>query len=506
MLKALAHVLVGLGLPAAAVGVRPLVVELPLQPGETGRFALTLMPAGQPERVRLRLYQPVQMRTGDLVYQEADPVRFAPAAWVRLDAAEVEVPATQELRVEGQVAVPFGTQGSHTVIVMVEPQVQAGPGSVGIQVRYAVRLHIRVSGLERPARVEVQEFALEQADGRAQVRAAIHNPSLVDLPVRAEVTIRDDARRLVARVPLMTQAGRRSGQAQTRVYPGSTVDFTAPLTQALVAGRYELQLFVQYGERHQTTLRQELVLQEPLVPSGRPAAGDVLVVEPTELVVAASPGGLAIRTLQLANVGGEPLQVYAFARQGLDEGSRSIWPYLQLRGQLPARLGPGERARLQLTFQSERGQADGGYYGTLVLRAWPAGADPALLPPVAEQRVALGLVVGDPGPPQASVAGVNYRPPATAEDEARLVVHLANPGAIHLVPGGRIRLEQASGQAVGQWPLRLAQDGPWVVPGQQADLVAGVPPLSPGAYRAVVRIEVGGRVLVEQTYPLRVDE
>ncbi len=489
---------------AGAVGVRPLVIDLSLGPGETGQFALTLTPSGGSERVRVRLYQPVQLITGDLTYQLADPSAFPAAGWVEVNPSELDVPSDREVTVNGRVNVPFGARGSHTVVLMVEPEVRAGPGAIGIQIRYAVRLNIRVSGASQPPRVDIEDLRFESAGDRPVVRVRVKNPTASDFVVQGEATVRDSNRRLVERIPLLTEVARRAGLSETRIYPGSVLELTGSLTASLAPGQYELRAFVRYADRGQATAAKELSIQQALAP-GLPGPGDVaLRVEPASLVFRLPPGGLANQTLQVTNLTGRPVQVLAYARDVAPNYSRSVWPLLRLRTALPLRLGPGEQARLPLTAQSSRDQVAGGYYGTLILRSWPQDADPRSAPALGESATLVTVIVGEPPAPSVSAGELTYRAPQEAGDDGLLMISLQNAGAIHVEPRGRLRLETEAGQALGDFLATPEGGQSWLFPGQSVFLVARVSPLPPGNYRLRVRVESGGRLIFDETRALSV--
>ena len=59
-----------------AFGVRPLVIDIDCRPGDTRDFEIILNPGNTEETVQLSLYQPVQMLSGNLAYQEPVPETF----------------------------------------------------------------------------------------------------------------------------------------------------------------------------------------------------------------------------------------------------------------------------------------------------------------------------------------------------------------------------------------------------------------------------------------------
>ncbi|MFY9436277.1 MAG: hypothetical protein WAQ42_05145 [Limnochordia bacterium] len=65
-------------------GVRPLILDLDLTPGDRTEFEITLTPGTTEEIVDLTLYQPIQLLDGSLNYLPADPAGFPAANWITL--------------------------------------------------------------------------------------------------------------------------------------------------------------------------------------------------------------------------------------------------------------------------------------------------------------------------------------------------------------------------------------------------------------------------------------
>ena len=65
------------------------------------------------------------------------------------------------------------------------------------------------------------------------IRALVANPSAWDYLVSGEVTVRDSERRLVERIQLNSEAGARANLTETRIYPGSEVEYTGTVTKRL---------------------------------------------------------------------------------------------------------------------------------------------------------------------------------------------------------------------------------------------------------------------------------
>ena len=101
-------------LDAWAFEFGPLVIDLDERPGDTQDFEIILNPGSSEETVLLSLYQPVQLLSGSLAYQEPDPDTFPSVNWVKLDKSEAKVYPGEDTVISGTVKVPFDAGGSHT--------------------------------------------------------------------------------------------------------------------------------------------------------------------------------------------------------------------------------------------------------------------------------------------------------------------------------------------------------------------------------------------------------
>lgn len=512
-----------LALPAGAVGVRPLVIDLEVRAGETAPFELILSPSGQRERVQVRLFQPVQLPTGDLTYTEADPALFPASAWVKLEEDEVEVPAAQEVRVAGRVDVPFGVSGSHTVVLMVEPVVESQGGGVTIQVRYAVRLNIRVPGVGAQARADVAQVQLvADAEGRPWVQASVLNPSPVDYLAEVQATVRDANRRLIERLSLQTESGRRSGTSASRIYPQSRLDFGGRVTSPLLPGTYELQVFARYAEGRQAVARTQVVVREGQfeLPDGRL----LIQIDETHLELTAKPGTLTSTGFTVVNRTQEPVVVGAAPLQA---GGRAeqVWPLLRLRTPFPFTLRPGQSRRVTLSLQTARDQAEQGYYGTLLLQAVPESELDQPRAEPQEIRLPVAVILGEVAAPALELGAAQYLPTeqagpvngaeggpdggAPSGEGSTVYVAVHNAGKRHVeLEGSTLSIEDAGGEAVASGlSLALPAEPPWILPGAWAQLEAeGVPDLAPGRYTLHVTLRSAAETLLDQTMELVVGE
>jgi hypothetical protein len=163
-----------------AVGLRPLVIDMDLEPGTVEDFAIILSPEETKTVINVSLYQPVQLLDGGLFFEEGDPLQNPAIGWVELDKEKLFLIPGEEEKITGRVRVPFDARGSYMVTIMVEPERQQS-SDIALHFRFAVRLRIRVErpGL-RPA-AEVKEFTLAAGEEKEPIlQALVKNVSAVD--------------------------------------------------------------------------------------------------------------------------------------------------------------------------------------------------------------------------------------------------------------------------------------------------------------------------------------
>jgi hypothetical protein len=89
-----------------AVGVRPLVINLNMDRGETQQFQLELTPEDTQQTTALNLYYSRQQQTGSLSYEEGNLEEHAVLNWLELPE-EVVVPPGEETTVDIEVTAPY---------------------------------------------------------------------------------------------------------------------------------------------------------------------------------------------------------------------------------------------------------------------------------------------------------------------------------------------------------------------------------------------------------------
>ena len=468
--------------PAEAVGVRPMSLDLEMHPGETKEFELTLVPSTAGEVVNLKLYQPVQLRTGGLTYQEADPDNFPPAGWVQLDNEQVVLPANESRKVRGTVSVPYNAGATHTVIIMVEPVVEGAETGVNFKVRYAVKLNINI---ERPGyrpEAELADFEFQTRDGEMPlINALFRNTSPLHYDVSAELTIRDEKRRLIERVDLRTPVAWQSGRSSTRIFPGAEVLFTAEVEKALFPGKYSLRLFFRYADGRQIIQSREILIEEGDFPE---RSLNPVELSPQEMDVSIRPGASSSMVVNLENRTDDVLSFRIKGREIEPEYSYSLYRALELnvRGSAEeVEIEPGSSKRLILTVSAPRETAAAGYYGYLDFLQIAEGG-------IVEQHPILlkAVVQGE----QEAVSRIELENLYYYLQEGfyTFVLEMKNTGNYHLSPEGEVIFRDKEGQVVAAVEFAGEEAGEELLPLMFGRLLSKELKIEPGEYIAELRL------------------
>lgn len=490
---ALLGIILLLSMSALAVGVRPLVIDLDLKPGETRNFELILSPSGSEETVNLRFYEPVQLLNGSLAYREPGHESFSAISWVTLDRQQVQVYPGEEVRVGGTVRVPFSAGGSHTIVIMVEQQVPPAQQGITLQIRYAVRLNIRVErpGLRQTA--DLVELSLIPGEQNEPIiRAVLENSSVWDYLVSGEVTIRDEEKRLVERVALTAPATAGSGTNQIRMYPGSQVEFLGPITKRLAPGEYNLRLFFRYGDHGQIVKSDTITIAEGQFAFPMADELGAFSIEPDAIELTARAGERKSQVLQFTSEIGESVLLSVEAQPIVHDYPYSLVDWVEFRTQgAPQFELPGRRtARLGLTIAVPRDVPDASYHGYVAVRAVSV-SDGELL---TERNIPVSVLVGTDHKYEADVR--SFHGEIVEGVETLLSLDIQNTGNALLTPQASVIITTLEGEFVDRALLLLPEGERGILPLMSQRLEGTVGVLEPGTYSAQITIQHAGQEIL----------
>lgn len=481
-----------------AVQVNPMVININTVPGNTESFELALTSGPTRETVAISIMHPVQHITGRLSYQEGNPEINPAINWVSLDRTNITLPANERTVINGTVNIPFNAGGTHTVILMVDQlDLMERPGSpVGFRIRYAVRLNINIDRPgQRPA-VDIFDFSLQPNEkGNPVISTHFKNISDLHFPAVADVTIRDENRRLIERVPVYSEATSLTRRDNFRVYPGSELIYQGEVTEPLFPGSYEIQLFFRYADGRQVIRRETLELGSEYL---REDSIRYLTVDPAKIALSLRPGASSTQVIQLDNRFSEPVYISSKQVEIRPEYRHSLFTSLDfdLRGEKEMLIPPRNTARQLLIFRVPRDLSAGGYYGLYEIEVYSMAGE--LLE---THWVDLTAVIGVDYDLSAEIVDLTH---SSGDQEDLFSLNVTNTGALHISPWARLQLLDEAGEIYANISLNLEGQDRFIP--EESGLLLGERRghITPGDYTASVVLGAGNQELAMQEFPLKI--
>lgn len=471
-----------------ASAVRPLVIQLDVNPGDREKFEFIISVEGNQDMVEMSVYHVLQNNSGSLSYEEEGNSPNSVRDWISLDRSAVLVPPGEEVTVTGMVKVPFGAGGTHTSAIMVEPQNAHVSEGITVRYRYAITLIINVQRPGLRPDLTIHTVGLEPDDQMAPAaKAVIQNTSPLMFPIAAEMTIRDKNRVLIERIELLTDASKESDYKSISIFPGVELWLNGPVTKPLFPGDYELRLFLRYADGKQKVHTQMVTVAE-----GDFAFDETtkyLTVNPDLLQAKLRPGGADSQILELTNNSNEALFVEIGGRDIEPKYERSIFENMQLelRGESVLEIAPRRSARVVMTIRAPREGVSGGYYGYISVATF--SKDDEFLN---TYDIPIYAIVGQEWEYKADVLSTLV----TTIDEERLIsVTVKNDSNVHITPTGACYLKDAEGKILRSIPLFLPEGVSDILPYYTGLLVADGLTIPAGEYTAEIRVFVNGQQL-----------
>lgn len=491
-IKALFGILIML-LPVAlvdALGVQPLIIEMKPKPGETIPFTINLIATEKTsEQVKIALYQPLQLPTGELSFREPDPAGFPEGQWVKLNRENALVMPDGKVDVSGTVKVPLNAKGSHNIIVMVEPATAQKMGSMELRVKYAARLNIEVDAPGLRPTAQVSDFEIEKGEnGEPVIKIKAANNSLLDYLTNVNVTIRDNrTKRLVERVELRPEIGWRYQNQEMRLMHGCTLHYYGSPREALLPGQYDLRLFYRFGNSGQILLSKKIDIKtgDFNYPAGKLRR---VKITPEEVVFSGKPGTSSTKGIRFENRSDKQVRIM-LQPQEID----TEYPYslikktsIEFKNDPEFLLEPGRMAVLIIGVKFPKDIEAQGYYG--LLKTTVLSTDPK---PIVIEQYMLNLEAVVPGKHQASAQLTDLSGDRDG-DKYLLSAVVKNYGNIKISPFAELVLKDKNNRLAAATKLMVEGNGtPSVIPTKLITLTGSVESLKPGLYKAELKFFEG---------------
>ncbi|RCW52333.1 hypothetical protein [Halanaerobium sp. ST460_2HS_T2] len=478
-----------LTLEAAAVGVRPMIFEFDLDPGEIKEFEFVLTPGEQRQNVELNLYTPTQNLTGGLNYNLGNPEINPVLNWISLESKEVIIPASQEQVVSGVIQVPYNASGSHTAIIMIEPldnQDNQNNSFFNFTVRYAVRININIDRPGQRPRAEIVNIYLEQnEEGIPEISALIKNTDSINFIASAEATLRDKNNRLIEKLDIISEIAARNNSLATRIYPSSEVIFKGELNQPLYPGDYNLQVHLRYGDNLQLIERKVITLKEELRRSG---PRRYISYEPEIISKNLRAGSPTTQVIEINNLYNEKIKVKINREEVVDNFDYSIFNTgeLQLRGGEELVINNRNSERLVFIYRSIRDAVAGGYYGKLKLDVY--SQEDKLLE---TRNINLEMLIGEGWKYNAEVERFNF---INDNGVQTFSLNLKNLSSIHINPAVLLVIKNDEEQIIKTINLSPSEEyDNKLLPEKTVSMMQRTTGIEPGNYQVEIIITDNGK-------------
>ncbi|MFW6301700.1 MAG: hypothetical protein ACOC1W_04165, partial [Bacillota bacterium] len=370
---------------------------------------------------------------------------------------------------------------------------------ITFKVRYAVRVNIHVDAPGLRETAELIDFDLEpgEEDAAPRVSSRIKNDSALMYDAAGEVTIRDETRQLIERVPIRSQHAAQAGREATTLYPGSEVIFSGEITEALAAGTYDLQLFLRYADGRQIIERKTVEIGDEFVDSENMKYFEV---DPVVISEELRRGGANTDTIEIRNRTGDPIGIDISPEEIESEYAHSLLNNfeLEIRGDQQFELDGRRSERPVTIIRAPREIEAGGYYDRIVVKAFDLETGDELQ----REVVDLEFLIGDDLEYSGEVLDLTAD---TIDDEVLLSATFANTGQVHFSPTARVYLSQDD-EIIHTKTLEMPDEDDRVLPEMDGSLRNYFTDIEPGNYEAEVTLQYQGEDISVSEFEIEIDE
>lgn len=227
---------------SAEFAISPMLIELKSEPGSRQDFTFQIH-GKQQGTARIFLSEMQQEPSGHMAFIEPNTEETNQkniTNWISLNNTRVIVKQGETVSINGSIEIPRRTTGSHEIAIMVEEEKEEASSGISLNVRYAIILALDINGRKTRIKTKYEKLIVEEQNGQRFVSAWFTNLSNRDSYLDATVLVRDEDRRLLAKVPLRTKSAWQREDTASRVFPGSRVKVYGLLSNNMPSGNYEL--------------------------------------------------------------------------------------------------------------------------------------------------------------------------------------------------------------------------------------------------------------------------
>ena len=483
-----------------AIGVQPMSYEFELKAGESTDFKLLLSPSDKKEKVKINIYKPIQDINGNISYQKEDNINFAQADWIKLQNNEVIVEKGKTTQVNGQIEVPFGTSGSHVIVLMIEPEKSEVYNGVALKVRYAVRIIVRVKGSSVRNEGELTELKLiKDEQSRQMFETKVENPSSLDYKAKVELIIRDENRRLIERFNLRTLAGHKNKKDLWRIYPDSQVKFVGWPQNFLQPGIYNVRAILNYADRGQDILTKKITVEKDNFKNPNINNNLYFNIKPDKITSKIKAGKRKSDVIEIVN--NHSSEIYF--KMNLNEiqhnyqNSLVEWIKLYNYNHL-TKLSPRQKERFIKIIEIPSGTKEAGYYAVLNVKAYSDKERKKLL---SEERKLLSCLVGSNFKKEVKIEKFSF-------NELALDLKLLNSGNIHFKPNIEFIIYNKEYKKLNKGKLKVKEKGfEYLLPEKSWRFKTELEQkLSPGEYTFEIEVFDNNISLLKKSFSININK
>jgi len=299
---------------SAEFAISPMMIELKSKPGTRQEFTFQIH-GKQEGTARIFLSKMQQESSGHMAFLDAENLLDNSdniSNWISLDDNRVSVKKGETVSVRGSIEIPRKTTGSHEIAIMVEEEKAESNTGISLNVRYAIILAIDISGRKTRIETKYEELMVEEQNGQRFVSAWFTNLSNRDSYLDSTVIVRDENRRLLAKVPLRTKSAWQREDNNSRVFPGARVKVYGLLSNNMPSGNYELTSKNRFSGKLQRSIKNTVFIKNMNKPSTidktkEENIGPQFLINPVSMKV--SKAGRAFSSIKFKNPTSNPIEI-----------------------------------------------------------------------------------------------------------------------------------------------------------------------------------------------------
>lgn len=513
-------------LAVGTVGVKPMTIDLELQPNKKGEFQIEVYSTSKEDTpVHLSLFDAMQKEDGSMDFVDVGKNPYSCTPWIKLERTDFTVPAGETVTVRGEIFVPRANSGSRIATIMVEPDYEKKEKGITVRVRYAVVLKLKIKGRAVLEKAELEKLSLKKLpDGTPAIEAVVLNKSEIDFTARGRAIIQDDSGKIITSINLTTESLERKKKDREkekkekkfkdkdkvkehedqRLYPGSKVAFFGKIEKLVTPGEYTVILAMKYGKRSLTAKEKIKLTSEDIasLAAKKPVEGASFEIKPANLEIKSPPGGIRSTFFNITNITDKPIKITLSLKdieydpdgetiikeKGSTPYSSSDWIELEKTEYI---IEPRLSQTISMRVKVPEGTQPGGRYAQVVVEKLVV-SEANLSEEGRIEKDFVEVVVIVPGKVEPAVEIKRFERMKKDTGPEEFVVDTKNISAIHLIPKGRVVIKDMYGNEVEQVELKLKAKA--ILPQIEGRMTGEIrKKLIPGEYSANVEIDYGGK-------------